>query len=66
MSKPHGQTVFLFAAMAIAAGLVGYFAFFDNRPSVADEAQRNRSRLTLDDISFNGARAYEYLQQLWC
>lgn len=64
MSKPHGQTVFLLAALLVAAALVGYFAFFDGRASVADEAQRNRSRLTLEDIRFDGQAAYEHLEQL--
>jgi glutaminyl-peptide cyclotransferase len=58
-----GQTVFLIAAAAIAAATVGAIVLWpghggDNNAAGAD------SGLKLDDIPFNGARAYEYLKKL--
>lgn len=58
-----GQATFL-AAVAVLGGLVfGYLALFGNRgPDHSAEAAD--SRLRLDEIPFNGARAYEYLKQV--
>jgi hypothetical protein len=58
-----GQKAFLFAATAVSALAVGAIVLWpghgpDNNAAGADSA------LTLQDIPFNGARAYEYLKQL--
>ena len=60
MRKPAGRTIFLLAAAACGLAATGYFLLdSDGR---AD--QPGRSRLSLADIPFNGARAYGYLKQI--
>lgn len=58
-----GQNVFLGAVVVGGALVLGYLALFADgaRPPRAEPAVSN---LTLKDIPFNGARAYEYLKQL--
>jgi glutaminyl-peptide cyclotransferase len=58
-----GQTVFLAVAVVVSGGVLGYLALSGNRgpPRSAEAAV---SRLRLEDIPFNGARAYGYLKQL--
>ncbi len=63
-ATPSGQTVLLAMVVVASFLLVGYLvAFHDPAPS-ASGAPQARSRLTLEDIPFNGTRAYEYLTKL--
>ncbi len=61
MTRPSGQTVLLAAVVAGSCLLVGYLLLLHEPRGPAAEAQ---SRLTLADIPFNGARAYDYLNEL--
>ncbi len=63
VGKLSRQVWFLIAVLAASAGVAGYLAFGQNgfRGS-APEA--TASRLTLNEIPFNGARAYQYLEQI--
>jgi len=61
--KLPGQTIFLAVVVIGCCAAVGYCVFmgerqFDGSASAAD------SDLRLEDIPFNGARAYRYLEQL--
>jgi len=61
--KLPGQTIFLAVVVIGCFAAVGYCVFmggqqFDGSASAAD------STLRLEDIPFNGARAYQYLKQL--
>jgi hypothetical protein len=62
-TRPSGQTVLLAAAIAGSCLLVGYLLVFHNAGAGAPRAA-NASRLELDDIPFDGRRAYEYLNEL--
>lgn len=58
-----GQTVFLAAAVLASLVVIGYVVFFvENGPN--GRADAAVSTLRLEDIPFDGARAYEYLKQL--
>jgi len=57
-----GQTIFLGAMMAASAVVLGYIAI-DTQGLAGDRHARTRN-LTLAEIPFDGARAYEYLQQV--
>ncbi|MGD0382053.1 MAG: hypothetical protein ABSA77_00935, partial [Thermoguttaceae bacterium] len=57
------QTLSLFAAIVLACAVLGGMLFFGNRGS-NDYAAPAVSSLRLEDIPFNGGRAYEYLKQL--
>jgi hypothetical protein len=63
ISKPSGQTLLLAAVVAGSCVLVGYLLIFHD-PAAARSAADDSSRLTLADIPFNGARAYDYLNDL--
>lgn len=58
-----GQTVFLAGAILVSVVAVGYVALVGSR-GADGHAPRTRLGLRLDDIPFNGARAYEYLGQI--
>jgi glutaminyl-peptide cyclotransferase len=61
--RVSGQTVFLAGAVLISFLVFGYLILFRNSGPDGN-AQASISRLRLEDIPFNGARAYEYLQQV--
>lgn len=52
-----GQTVFLALVVVGVCVLIGYWALFG-------DAEATDSRLRLEDIPFNGDRAYKYLKQV--
>ena len=54
-----GQTIFLAAAVVGSCLMLGYVSMFGNGSTEAAQ-----SRLALEDIPFNGSRAYGYLRQL--
>ena len=56
MRKISGQTWYLLTVVACSAGLIGYLVW--------PEAQAGPQRLSLKDIPFDGAQAYEYLKQI--
>ncbi len=58
------QTVFLIGSVALASLLVGAVALWAQWRSTGGASGRYVSDLTLEQIPFNGARAYEYLKQL--
>jgi hypothetical protein len=64
MSKPSGQTLFLYGVIASSAAVLGYLLLFFENNGVADGPKDPRSRLTLAQIPFNGTRAYEYLEEI--
>ncbi len=64
MTKPSGQTVLLAAVIAASCAVVGYLLIFHDPHGTNRAAAEVKSRLTLADIPFNGARAYEYLNEL--
>ena len=57
-----GQTIFLAAVIAASAVVLGYIAL-DTQGLAGDRPPRIRE-LTLADIPFDGAQAYEYLHQI--
>jgi hypothetical protein len=52
------------AVLAASCAVVGYLLLFHDGSRRAPTPADSKSQLTLDDIPFNGQRAYEYLQQL--
>ena len=66
-SKPArglpGQTVFLAVVVVAGCAMFGYLAIFGDRGNNRS-AEAAASELRLEDIPFNGARAYEYLRQV--
>ncbi len=64
ITKPSGQTLLLAAVVAASCVLVGYLLIFHDPAAAARSAADDSSRLTLADIPFNGARAYDYLNDL--
>ncbi len=62
---PSTQTIFLVAAAGLGVFLVGGVTMWAQWQSGRGGGQsRYASDLTLDDIPFNGKRAFEYLEQL--
>jgi len=61
--KLSGQTLFLIAAVVLSCLAVGYVAFVMDHGRNG-RAQAGDSKLRLEDIPFDGARAYEYLKQI--
>lgn len=61
--KRSSGRLFLFAAIFLACAVLGGLVFFGDRGSDDDSANAV-SALRLEDIPFNGARAYKYLKQL--
>jgi hypothetical protein len=59
----RGQKVFLAAVVLFSGLMLGYLLLFFDGGSDGN-AEAATSRLRLEDIPFNGARAYEYLGQL--
>lgn len=55
--------MFLLSVLVGGVLVVGYLLFFYSANGVAGD-QANRSQLTLAQIPFNGARAYEYLKEI--
>ncbi|MDZ7615455.1 MAG: M28 family peptidase [Patescibacteria group bacterium] len=63
--RPVGQTVFLITAIGVAVVLIGGVTIWAQWQSGRSRgASGQDSGLTLEQIPFNGARAYEYLKQL--
>ncbi|OHB66265.1 MAG: hypothetical protein A2V70_04895 [Planctomycetes bacterium RBG_13_63_9] len=58
-----GQTIFLAVVVVISFCVFGYLVFLGDGGRDGN-GQASVSRLRLEDIPFNGARAYEYLKQL--
>ena len=64
LTRPSGQTLLLASAIAGSCALVGYLVFFHDSPAAALSAADAKSRLTLEEIPFDGQRAFEYLNEL--
>jgi len=62
-SRWAGHALYLAAAVVLAGVVLGYF-FLMNGDGADNHAAAATPRLRLEDIPFNGARAYEYLKQL--
>ena len=63
MKKPDGQTVFLGSAIVI--GIVAVVLLVVLPPGRDGQAENlRRSRLTLDDIPFDGRQSYDWLQRI--
>jgi hypothetical protein len=62
-SKVSGQKVFLAGSVVISV-VVLLLLIFTGRRGPDGKAEGAVSRLQLEDIPFNGARAYEYLKQI--
>ncbi len=63
--RTSGQTIFLIAAVGVAVFLIGGVTIWAQWQSGRGRGRSGQaSELTLDQIPFNGARAYEYLKQL--
>ena len=58
-----GQTMFLLAAVVVSCVAVVYVVFFQGRGG-STAAPPPASKFRLEEIPFNGARAYDYLKQL--
>jgi hypothetical protein len=58
-----GQTMFLLAAVVVSCLAVVYVVFFQGRGG-STAAPPPASKFRLEEIPFNGARAYDYLKQL--
>lgn len=63
-AKPSGQTILLAAVVAASCALVGYLLLIHDPATVAPTTAAINDRLTLAEIPFNGARAYDYLKEL--
>jgi glutaminyl-peptide cyclotransferase len=61
--KLSGQTLFLAGAVMISIGVVVAMAVLGNWGG-GNDAEAAAPRLTLENIPFNGARAYGYLKQI--
>ena len=66
MRKPDGQTVFLGSAVFGALAIVLYLTLFyqSGNGQSRRERQTTVSNLTLEDIPFDGARAYQWIKDL--
>lgn len=62
-SRWAGHALYLAAAVVVAAAVLGYFLLADGG-GAENHAAAATPRLRLEDIPFNGARAYQYLKQL--
>jgi glutaminyl-peptide cyclotransferase len=63
MPKLTGQNLFLAIVVAGSIGAVGYLLATGDR-DLTNHAEAGVSRLKLEDIPFDGARAYDYLRQI--
>ena len=63
MRRPDGQTVFLGSAVASAIVVVGYLVVFHTGGQVGN-ARTASSQLALQDIPFDGQRAYQVLNDI--
>ena len=63
MAKPSGQTIFLLATIVGGAALLGGLALMYENEGLAGNPS-TASHLTLEQIPFDGARAYDYLKQI--
>jgi len=63
MRKVSGQTVFLVFVVIGSCLALGY-VFLTQPPNLLEEPQGQVSRLALDDIPFNGRRAFGYLEKI--
>jgi glutaminyl-peptide cyclotransferase len=64
MAKPSGQTIFLLAAILLGIALLGGLVLMYENQGVAGNPSSPPRHLTLENIPFNGKRAYDYLQQI--
>jgi hypothetical protein len=64
MKKPSRQTLFLTGSLAMSALVVGYLVLFRSTDGMAIGPWDHQSKLTLADIPFNGAQAYQYLERI--
>jgi glutaminyl-peptide cyclotransferase len=62
-SKPSGQTILLASVVAASCVLLAYLLLLHDS-TVASGAAQGGSRLTLASIPFDGARAYDFLNEL--
>jgi hypothetical protein len=62
--KLSGQTLFLWASIALAFLTVAWIMLFHDGGGVNNQAEAATSRFKLEDIPFNGKQAYEYLKKL--
>lgn len=62
MTKPSGRTLLIGTALALVLLAVGYAVIWRN-DGLASQPRRT-AELTLADIPFDGAQAYEYLKQI--
>jgi glutaminyl-peptide cyclotransferase len=58
------QTVFLFAVIVVGCIILATIFFSGKRRDWSDDLAPTVSSLRLEDMPFNGGRAYEYLKQL--
>jgi len=67
-SKPSGQTLFLWGAVALSGLVLAALAILFGYPGISryfgGRLQAAGAQLRLEDIPFNGARAYDYLKKL--
>jgi hypothetical protein len=66
VAKPSAQTILLAAVVVASCGLVGYLLVFHGPAAAApDRASAAAGKaLTLKDIPFDGAQAFEYLNEI--
>ncbi len=64
MAKPSGQTIFLIASIVLGIALLGGLALMYENQGLAGNPSSRSGRLTLENIPFNGERAYQYLNQI--
>jgi glutaminyl-peptide cyclotransferase len=64
MARPSGQNLFLLSVLAASGAIVAYLLLVGPRDGVARDSAPTTSDFRLENIPFNGARAYEHLKEL--
>ena len=64
MHKPDRQTVFLGSVILGSVVLLGYLLVFHQNGQAGDRPPGTQSRHRLEDIPFDGQRAYQMLKTL--